>query len=573
MMTNPVQKAYGRKISKITIPLGLLLGIFLIWGYVLERDGSIDFGSPILYLVTLICGLAGILLLNFLWSGLDTLGAKTREKQMKEIFPSKRWHWGAVFIILATCYLLTFLAVYPGFFTYDATMAYLEVAQKRLTDQHPLIYILLLGKACVYSIERFGQANTGIALYICAQMLFVTGTFTYTLYEIRKKTKNGIFTLLSLIYYALFPTIHMYAVSSAKDTTFTACFLILLLQLYDMFLDEKAFFKNPVKYISFMVFATGFLVMRNNALYAFVLFIPVFLPALKRNWWKGAILLVGTFLIFGIYSGPFTDRYPVESIGSREKLSVPSQQMARVYNERKELLSEEEVTQLETFYNKDYLSWYLPKLADHIKNNLNEYQYSINKTGYYRLWISIGIKAPTEYLNAFLLTTYGYWYPWASLDGYSGYAGMKDTILEDAENYYFGYVTEEPGMRTSFIPILDKFYFWLSTVNLHHRLPVISLLFSPGAMFWVYLIMGAYYMHSHKKAWIIPFLLVGLIWLTIQLGPIALVRYILILFFGLPFFLSIFWQKDSELISEADGKELAGRVKEQTMNITGIHNR
>lgn len=533
---------YFAKVCKTTIPLGILLGIFTVCGYLLEKNGQIDFQRPFLYGAVLGCSIVAILLLCFLWLFLD-MRKPIGKKPTRNLFPSRGWHWIAIFLILLACYSITFLAVYPGFFSYDATMAYFEVANKRLNNQHPLIYILLLGKACVYSIEHFGQANTGIAIYIGGQMMFTAGAFTYVLYKIRQRTGKSIFTLLCVIYYALFPTIHMFAVSSAKDTTFSVCFLVLLVLLYDMFLDKDCFFRHPIKCIAFIFFTVGFLIMRNNAVYAFVVFIPIFLFALKKYWWKGAILLLGIFLILGIYEGPFTNRYEISDIGSREKLSVPSQQMARVYNERKELLSDEEIEQMETFYNKDYLAMYLPKLADHVKNNLNEYQYSTNKTDYYKLWLSVGLKAPAEYLNAFLLTTYGNWYPWASLDGYRGYIGMRGTVLENAENYYFGYVTEEPGERHSYIPALDRFYFWLSTVNLHRRCPVISLLFSPGAMFWVYLIAGVYYLHSRKKGWAVPFALIALVWLTIQLGPIALVRYVLILFFGMPFILSIFWQQ------------------------------
>lgn len=554
----PLSKTYIAKIWKTVVPLGILLGIFMTFGYLLEKDGQVDFGNPFLYIAALGCSAAAIFLLSLLWTFLDRRSA-AEKKFRRLLFPYRGWHWVIVFLILLACYLITFLAVYPGFFNYDATMAYLAMASRNVNDQHPLLYNLLLGKACLYSIEHFGHANTGIAIYIGAQTVFVTFTFTYTLYEIKKKTGNAVFTLAALSYYALFPTIHMFAVSSSKDTTFTACFLVLLLLLYDMFLDRNRFFRQPIKCVSFIIFGTGFLIMRNNALYAFVPFIPIFLFALRKSWWKGAFLLLGIFLILGIYKGPFTERYQVSSFGSREKLSVPSQQMARVYNERKDLLSEEEIEQLETFYNKEYLSLYLPKLADHVKDNLNEYQYSINKSGYFKLWLSIGLKAPAEYLNAFLMTTYGNWYPWATLDGYSGYIGMEGTILENAENYYFGYVTEEPGERHSFIPVLDRFYFWLSTVNLHKRCPIVSLLFSPGAMFWVYLIAGAYYLYSRKKAWEIPFLLIALVWLTIQLGPIALVRYVLILFFGMPFILSIFWQQ--EYLPAKDGDDSRNPVR------------
>lgn len=541
------ETVYRKSILSTTIPLSALLGLALGLGSYLERDGKVDFSNPGVYLSCILTALLALAGLILVWLGLDTYAGRTGIK--RETFPCKKTHWLILYLLLAASYSITFLAVFPGFFAYDATMAHLQVYRGELLSQHPWIHTLLLGYICEFSKSHLGHANVGIAIYIFVQMLLVSGCFLYTLYSIKRRGHTLVF-ILSFFFYAFFPTIHMFALCSTKDTPFSAAMLVLLVLLWDMFEDTDGFFASRLKSAAFIFFTLVFLILRKNAIYAMVVFLPFFLAALKRNRRKGALLIGAAFLLFWLYDVPLTAAMNVIDIGPKEALSVPSQQLARVYMENKDSLTEDETALLESFYPKEFLEMYLPKLADYTKGTLNTEFFLTHKKEFIRLWASAGIRNPDIYINSFLVNTYGFWYPWASLDGYKGYAGMKDTPLENAEVYYFAYVTEEPGERISLIPWLDQFYFRLSTWNLHQRLPGLSLLFSPGFLFWVFMTAWAYSIHRKNRAYYPAFILIGLMWLTVQLGPIALVRYVLYLYFGLPLLMSALLKKESLPISK-----------------------
>lgn len=527
---------YRRSILKTTIPVGVLAGLALAFGVYLERDGRVDFADWHVYLRWILAASAVTAGLIAVWFKLDVYAGGRTKRTLA--FPEKKIHWFLVFLLLVVSYSVTFLAVFPGFFAYDATMAHRQVFYGAITSQHPWIHTLILGYICEFAKSHLGHANVGIALYIYTQMLAIAACFTYTLYFIKRRAGHDLVFILSFLFYLFFPTIHMFVLCSTKDTPFSAVMLLILLLLCEMAEDEDHFFQAKGKILLLVFLLLLFLILRKNALYALAVFSPYFVLRLKRNRLRGAVALGAVFLLFGIYNGPLADMAGVTDIGPQEALSVPSQQLARVYNEKREIFTEKETAQLESFYPKEFLEMYLPKLADYTKGTLNKEYFLSHSREYVELWASIGMRAPDIYLNSLLVNTYGFWYPTASLDGYKGYAGMKDTVLEDAEVYYFAYVTEEPGERNSLIPWLDEAYFWLSTKNLHKRLPGLSLLFSPGFLFWVFVGVWAYSVHRKRKEYYPAFVLTGLLWLTVQLGPIALVRYVLYLFFGLPFVLS-----------------------------------
>lgn len=532
---------YCKSILKTTIPLSFFLGMALSFGFFLEKDGKIRFSACSVYLLWGIFTLIALFLFTTIWFWLDSYAE--RRVAQKTGFPYKKFHWGIIYLLLVICYTITFLAVFPGFFSYDATMAYLQVYRGEITSQHPWIHTLLLGYICQFAMSHLGHANVGIAIYIYVQMMFIAGCFTYTLYAIKRRAKHNFVFYLSFLFYALFPTIHMFVLCSTKDTIFTAAALILIILLRDFVLDIEGVWASKKK-IVLILFAFAFMILRKNAPYAMFLFTPFFLFLLKKNWRKGAILLGTVFLMFWIYDVPLTKAVGIQDIGLREALSVPSQQLARAYNEDKDIFTEDEIKCLESFYPRESLDSYLPKLADCTKGMLNGEYFQEHISEYVKLWLSIGLKAPEVYLNSFLVNTYGFWYPLASLDGYRGYLGMKGTCLEDAEVYYFAYETEPPGERHSLLPQLDSFYFWLSTTNLHRKLPVISLFFSPGFLFWVSAAAGLYCIHRKRKHYYPAYMLIGFLWLTVLMGPIALVRYVLILFFALPFIISTVFEQE-----------------------------
>ncbi len=108
------------------------------------------------------------------------------------------------FFFLLLCWLPVLLAVYPGFFVYDAQDEYLQVASRNFTTHHPLVHVLMLGGIICAVHKVTDSYNLGIACYMLVQMCIVAGGFTCLLAYLRKKKIGKTPRFLSLLYFAFF---------------------------------------------------------------------------------------------------------------------------------------------------------------------------------------------------------------------------------------------------------------------------------------------------------------------------------------------------------------------------------
>ena len=223
-----------------------------------------------------------------------------------------------------------------------------------------------------------------------------------------------------------------------------------------------------------------------------------------------------------------------------EMLSIPMQQLARVHAEAKSVFGNKDLELLYTMIPEIILDRYNPKLADNVKVNFLEDNFKASPGKYISLWFRTGLKRPDIYINAFLANTYGYWYPDTVLDGYTGiWAGGR----QYKESSYFAFGIDNPGERKSLIPPLEHFFEKISLEIYQQKLPVISMLFSIGFWKWLYTFAAVYlWIHSNKKQ-TFALIMMGLLYLTVLLGPIALVRYVLYLFFGVPILLALLFDR------------------------------
>ena len=129
------------------------------------------------------------------------------------------------------------------------------------------------------------------------------------------------------------------------------------------------------------------------------------------------------------------------------------------------------------------------------------------------------------------MTSYGFWYPDAVVNVYGGNTVFTFTYQDSS---YFGYEVEEPGARDSKIPWLDEIYRRMSLEIWKEKVPVLSMLFSMGAMFWLYAFCFAYFVYRRKYHMLLPFFMLFFVWLTVIFGPTYLPRYVLMFWFALP---------------------------------------
>ncbi len=373
-----------------------------------------------------------------------------------------------------------------------------------------------------------------------------------------------------LLFYGLFPVVPMYVLCTSKDTPYTAGMLAVLVLLCrmqrggcsrrgeaevavahadvvsstasaarskavaDAEMPKAGHF--PLSTASLPALAFALLVMavfRSNGVIVLVLFLPILFFLVQKSSRKKAVLLAG--VVLGAYvllqSGLNIVLKP-ESTNAMESLTVPIQQLARTWNYSPELFSEEDQETLFEILPEESLQLYQPKLSDLVKAGFVTESFQNDPGKYLKLWLKIGIKAPATYLNAWLLTSYGFWYPGADIDIYNGTRCYESSS-------YFSCETEGPGRRDSKLPWLEHRYEILSWTDTVHKIPVVSLPFSPGALCWCYVLGTLFLIASGNWRKAAVFSPVCLNLLTVLLGPTYLVRYVLIFWFALPLYLSI----------------------------------
>lgn len=439
------------------------------------------------------------------------------------------------------CWLPVFLAVYPGFFVYDAQDEFIQVQTRNFTTHHPLPHVLLLGGIILAGNKLTGSYNVGIALYTLFQMLLMAGVFTYALRYMKDRGARRILRVVTAFYFGLFPVIVMFVLCSAKDGIFTAALLILLLFMADMAGDREAFFSSFKKKLGFLISAFVMMCFRHNGMYAFLVITPVLLLYMKGFRRQLALWLGGAFALYFFVTSGLAFVLSAESAENQEMLTVPIQQLARTYKYDKDSFSEEELEILYEILPEEALSYYTAKVSDGVKIWFDNGNFSSDPEKYIGLWAKTGAKHPFTYLNAWFMTSYGFWYPDTVIDVYRG-NGVFTFTYEDSS--FFGYEVEQPGSRESRIPWLNEWYRRMSLEIAQHKIPVVSMLFSPGFLFWIYAFACGYAFYRGKRQLLIPFLMVFFMWLTVILGPTYLPRYVLILWYALPFAVALLVNKD-----------------------------
>lgn len=489
-------------------------------------------------------------IVNALWEYFFVLTDATRIKKTAE---TKKLNGYQVWAIIFLLWLPTFLALYPGAFVYDAQDEYIEVISRAFNMHHPLLHVLLLG-GIIHAAEYVGwTANTGIAIFVLCQMLILSGILTYSICVMEKKGVKKSYLAGAMLFYGLFPVFPLYAVCTAKDTLFTGFFMLVVIMLIEY--GTSSFFTMKSMGL-FVIASVLMMLMRNNGMYAYLVAIPVIFILTKEKkeasdikdaktklapYISLAILMLLSVALFMGCNSILKTVTRAEDSEHQEMLTVPIQQISRVYTYSKDTFSDEELKTLYEVLPEDYLSTYNLRISDVLKSGFNNNVYENSPAKYRSLWLKIGLRKPLIYLNAWLGTSYGYWYPDALNNVYRG---NQMFTYQYGDSSYFGFETEPPGVRDSKFKVLELFYRNISLELFQQRVPAISMLFAPGFVFWIFaFIFVGLIRERRKNIVLIPVLL---LWLTVLLGPTTIVRYVLILWFIIPLYPVLFYRSKVE---------------------------
>ena len=504
-----------------------IISFCYVGGKMLDLNDSIDFYDKTFYLKWLAAFVPTTILVYGIFFILNLLKEKKIfiEKRSDKIEKGKILLFIGGIVFLLICWLPTWLSLYPGAFAYDAYDEWQQIKNSVITEHHPVLHVLLVGGLVEGMYGVTGNYNVGIAVYCFLQMILLASALSYSVCFLKELRLNKFIQYGTLIFYGISPVCSLFSICVTKDVLFTAAELVFFIYIFRLISNPQKFFDKKAWRVGFVIATLGTMILRNNGLYVALIMLVLVGVLVKTYWKKYLLLLVCIFLPYTIYVGPMYKALDVEEGGVQEMLSVPLQQMARVYYHDKENMSPEDIDLLCYYVSEENLLNYNSTLADPVKTYFDAEYFSENTVEFFELWFRIGVDNPLTYINSFLTNTVDFWYPNAIIDGYKEVYGKSS---------YFDYRVAPPGEEKVYLESLHEFYERISFDKEEQAKPLAFLMLSPGWYFICAFVLLGYFIYHKKYKAVISSLVFWLTFLTVLLGPVALVRYVLIFFMGIP---------------------------------------
>ncbi|MBQ6733965.1 MAG: hypothetical protein IJR00_03545 [Lachnospiraceae bacterium] len=453
------------------------------------RQMTGGYESAVFQIITLLIAACGLfVLLLYLFRHLSALSVRVSESGLlsasrdKEArFPALRWFDAHPLLVsFAVCVIVRlpwFLYSFPGIANPDSVSQLEQAADvEALVNAHPVYHTLLLRLFLTIG----GGVQSGTALYVIAQMLYMSFCCAYAVSFLRKLRLRRTVCLTALAFYALTPFMNVYSVIIWKDGPFAATLVLLSVSLFEMACAYRE--GTPLSarlLLRFAALCTVTMLLRSNAALAvlpllvlaaiaFRKQIPRVLPALAA---VAAVLLIALTLIPRAYGIGQSDLV--------EKLNLPVQQIARVITEGNTLPEEDEALVREVLGERDVSLWYDPYYADTMKAMVrtgDQTYLEEHRGAFLSLYLRWGLRYPGSYLRAY-----------GDLTGAMLYPDLTYGIAE-AEGIYENRIglQWQPLLRGAFFVKLREL-----VTRLPYRIPLLSLLWSCGTYAWMLLITAA----------------------------------------------------------------------------------
>lgn len=472
-------------------------------------------------LLTFRCGI-----LLFQWGITHTLQTETSVTDRQQL---RKVYW-LTFSLILLCWLPFYLINYPGVVISDSVDQMWQAINRSYINHHPVVQTWLIQfifYLCSFFTDNF---NSYVAVYCCLQVIAVASIYAYTVKSIYEYGVKKWFCRFIALFFALMPYNIMFGINMWKDTLFSAfmlLFIVLLWRNTDSFPKEKI--GNTIVEM-LLLFLSGFCIcmFRNNGFLSFLFFLPFAVIILWKSKKKICITLFGVILAVLLVRGPVFSMLQVSETDTIESLSIPAQQIASVIAVDGNITAEQREL-LNQIVDVDRLpDIYFSECSDPVKNLVREKanQEALTEYGknYLKLWISLGIKNPGLYLQAYIKQTEGYWNP-------------------DIQNWEYTHgicVTSLPIQTTPLLPdficnLLQKYVVPIWGFSI----PVVGILWSIGGMMWVFFILIGFCIVKNKKENLLLFIPVLALWMTLMIAtPVyAEFRYIYSLFLCMPIYI------------------------------------
>lgn len=319
----------------------------------------------------------------------------------------------AVFAALMACYLPYFLAYYPGIILNDTLVSISQALEMEpLVNHHPVLYTLFIRLCLRLGEALFSSRTAGYALYTLSQMAYVCACLAY-LIDWCSRPLSRLAAVILTAFFGLTPYFAAYSVAGWKDPIFSVSVAALSVMLL-----EDALHPNEARTRRFRCAYFGLLLMvafsRTNGIgvIAFTALCQLACAAYRRvrrqkARLRMARLSLAAMLVFFIVHGPVFSAMGVTT-DKREVNSLVLQQMARVAALDGDMSQADRSFLDKLLPLERYPDVYRPCCVDLLKWD-ERFNTGAMQDNMYARWLSMLVKNPVTYFEAWELNTFGFW--------------------------------------------------------------------------------------------------------------------------------------------------------------------
>ena len=395
-----------------------------------------------------------------------------------------RVFWGAFAAVSAVDFGFL-LARYPGVLTRDSITTVSQVVFGSYDNTMPYYHTRLVGLFVKLGLALTGDINVGAALFHGFQIVLLAAAFAYVLTTLYRTGVPKWAIGLTFCVYALLPYNIVYSVTLWKDVPFGVSALLLAASLYRLLKKVG----RKWDWAAFTLGALGMALMRTNGWVALLVSAAVLAAVLGRKHRQITGVLLAVLAVTWVMLNPVLKARNVPGTDPVEAFAVPMQQIARVVSSGRQLTESQQALLGDLFWMDKLQEAYDPQTVDPVKYETFRYdqvdRIRQNPGQYLKLYISLGLRYPGDYLKAWIDETRGYWN-----GGYSYWIYTLQT-----EENILG-ITQAAGTN----PLAWLYGAWFRFAE---KPTVLQSLYSIGLRVWILIACCALCCLQKRKQWLI----------------------------------------------------------------------
>ena len=526
--------------------LALPVGFFAACGAQLHAYDAVDWRSPLTWCAMLGVAAVASVLLTLLFRLLDRRISPIMARPVGERDRLlRRRVLVAGVAVMALCWLVVWLAAWPGFFCYDTWAFNSRLETGRLNAQQSVLHTLLVTTVLQGAHALLGSWNAAVAVYTLVQGVVVAGSTAWALVRLERAGAPLPFLVCGIAYFSLNPFIVMFGVCSTKDTLFAVWTLLLVMELARLrggaggkggdgaaASGRKRDGVLAAARCAVLVFLMG--AYRNNAPYVLaVALVALAVVAVARRG-RSVALAAGTAVGLACYlawTGPVAAALGVvrpSSVG--EMISVPAANVAYMASLGEAEPLPEGLSELDLQAMAD--GWELCRQNTDNYRNVATPLLEAGATGEFVLyWLDCVAAHPGLALDSALILTQPAWDPTVESTSYNfpGHPSYGET-----QTSVFACLAEDPAHTDSKLPALYDLLWSISRDADYGGRPWLAALGSPASLMWLTLACLAYAAARRNARGVAAAGLLALLSATLLLGPTVLPRYYWFLYLCAP---------------------------------------